>query len=609
MLHFQPLRNGSWLVCGAVVWALLTAVSGVSAQTAKQKKGDDFDPFAVTNSLIKKADANTKPKIASGANFRQENKTAIDDRIDFEVNTTPEKPRRGETARLTIRGLPKPGFHTYPIAQRGNADQAVSTISYKPSPGLLPLSPIDESPAHLDREQKDLIYTEPFTWSQDILILPDAKPGALPLTVTVELQVCDDRGCIPDEPRFAGTIQVSDAPSVPLTPELEKRSLAAAGSGGIGRPAGDGGAKPIAVSGLGSASAAPPPSEVKQVGGVWSLVPDGIFWGALSLLTPCVFPMIPITVSFFLKQSEHGQHRALASASIYSGTILAALTIAGLLLVRIVQPFSQHWGTNLFLGALFILFALSLFGMYEIRLPSGLANFTSARGGQGGVIGTVFMALTFTIISFTCIAPFYGGFIGLTASAQTVTDWFKIFLGVLAFSATFASPFFVLALFPSLLRSLPKSGSWMNTVKVVMGFLELAAGLKFLRAAELYLSDSAEILSYDVVLGVYVALAILCGLYLLKVFRLPHDDQGEAPLGVGRLLFSILFLSLGFYLLPGLFKTPTGQQRPSGVVFGWVNGFLLRESQSLPWLGSLEKGLQEAEKQRKLVFVDFTGKT
>jgi thiol:disulfide interchange protein DsbD len=261
------------------------------------------------------------------------------------------------------------------------------------------------------------------------------------------------------------------------------------------------------------------------------------------------------------------------------------------------------------LGGLFIFFALSLFGMYEIRLPSGFANFTSARGGQGGVIGTVFMALTFTIISFTCIAPFYGGFIGLTASAQTAGDWLQLLLGVLAFSATFASPFFLLALFPSLLRSLPKSGSWMNTVKVVMGFLELAAGLKFLRAGELYLSDTAEVLSYDLVLGVYIALCALCGLYLLKIFRLPHDHEVEPQLGVGRLAWSIAFLSLGLYLTPGLFKTASGPQRPGGMVFAWVDSFLLREAEGLTWQGNLQKGLQEAEKQGKLVFVDFTGKT
>ncbi len=167
-------------------------------------------------------------------------------------------------------------------------------------------------------------------------------------------------------------------------------------------------------------------------------------------------------------------------AAIYSSTIAVVLTVAGVLLLRLVQPVSQHWATNLVLGGLFIFFALSLFGMYDIMLPSWLGRLTAGGEGRGGLLGVVFMALTFTIISFACVAPFYGGFIALTASASSATDWIKLALGALAFSVTFALPFFVLALFPSLLKALPKSGSWMNTVKVVMGFLELAAAFKFL---------------------------------------------------------------------------------------------------------------------------------
>src|SRR5207249_8157756 len=146
------------------------------------------------------------------------------------------------------------------------------------------------------------------------------------------------------------------------------------------------------------------------------------------------------------------------------------------------------------------------------------------------------------------VAPVYGSFIALAASAQSVAAWLKLFLGALTYSATFASPFFVLALFPSMLRTLPKSGSWMNTVKVTMGFLEVAAGLKFLRAAELRYFAGAQFLTYDLVLGMYIAISLLCGLYLLNVYRLPHDHEPIEQLSVPRLLFSLLFLSLGLYL-------------------------------------------------------------
>jgi thiol:disulfide interchange protein DsbD len=266
---------------------------------------------------------------------------------------------------------------------------------------------------------------------------------------------------------------------------------------------------------------------------------------------------------------------------------------------------------NFGLGALFVFFALSLFGMYEIELPSGLANWTQSKEGSS-MVGTVFMALTFTIISFACVAPFLGGFGGTAANANM--GFGKIVLGGLAFSVTFASPFFVLALFPALLKKLPKSGTWLNSVKVVMGFLELAAALKFFRQGELLITRETQFFTYDFVLGLYVAICLLTGLYLLCVYRLPHDTPIE-NVGVSRMLFALAFIGLGFYLLPAMWKTDSsGQpQRPRGAVFAWLDSFLLPEhlkDKDLPWIGDLKEGLKIAAKTSgKRVFIDFTGKT
>ncbi len=362
------------------------------------------------------------------------------------------------------------------------------------------------------------------------------------------------------------------------------------------------------------------------------------------MFTPCVFPMIPITVSFFLKQSEKTHHRPVSMALVYSLTIVAVLTVGAMVLLGVFQAASTYWATNLALGGVFVFFALSLFGMYDIALPSGLARFTSAHEGRGGTIGVIFMALTFSIISFSCVAPFLGGFAALVPSLGDVwgmlrsgelakLGWLllQLFLGALAFSITFAAPFFLLALFPKLLHALPRSGAWMNTVKVVMGFLELAAALKFLRAAELGLFAGdpgySGFLTYDLVLGIYVALSLLCGIYLLNIFRLAHDGPAE-HLGVPRLIFSLLFLSLGFYLMPGLFKLENGEkQRPTGSVFAWLDSFLLpdeptgskpgsastsaegskQSSSKLSWVGNLVQGLKKARDKDQLVFIDFTG--
>jgi thiol:disulfide interchange protein len=343
----------------------------------------------------------------------------------------------------------------------------------------------------------------------------------------------------------------------------------------------------------------------------------GVFWGAVSLITPCVFPMIPITVSFFLKQSEKEHHKPVTMALVYSATIVVVLTLAAAFLLSAFRWLSINPIMNYGLGALFVFFALSLFGMYDIELPSGLARFTSSKEGKGGVVGTMFMALTFTIISFACVAPFLGGF-GGTAGTMARPWWHNI-LGGLAFSITFASPFFFLALFPTLLRRMPRSGSWLNSVKVVMGFLELAAAFKFFRAAELVQSSAPSLFTFDLVLGIWVALCLLSGLYLLGLYRLPHDTPRE-HIGVPSLLFAILFLGLGLYLAPALFKVNADgePQRPGGTIYAWVDSFLLpdiRSSKETNTTGNLEFAVAHAQETRKMtgtpqrIFVDFTGQT
>jgi thiol:disulfide interchange protein DsbD len=588
-----------------------TAKGGIPGKKAEPAKQDE-DPFAAANQRKQEPQppAPEKPsaKVVAGSQVK---KTVIDDRIDLQVTATPSQVRRGEVLKVTVEAAPRPGFHTYSATQR-TPDFDVSgmtRLSYQAPPGLQPLEPITESPPpELGRfEGKELwAHTDPFTLTQDILVTPQAIPGPQTLLVKVTMQVCDDRGCVPASPQFEIKFTVSDAPQVAVSPTLNARRNGSQPAPKVVRP---GGASSDTVA-ASNADTSQPFSVGSSDEGWLGFILNGVLWGALSLLTPCVFPMIPITVSFFLKQSEKAHHRPVTMATVYSLTIVIVLTVAGVLLIKTFQKFSQHWGTNFALGGLFLFFALSLFGMYEIQLPTSLANFTSSQEGRGGLVGTMFMALTFTTISFTCVAPFYGGFIGISAGAQSVTDWVRLTLGALAFSLTFASPFFVLALFPSLLRSLPRGGSWMNTIKVVMGFLEVAAALKFLRAGELRLFAGAEFLTYDLVLGLYIGLSLLCGVYLLGLYRLPHDHEPIEHIGVPRLLFSLAFLSLGFYLMPGLFKSGTGApQQPSGTVFAWLNSFLLPDQSALTWTGNLDKGLKTAEDRKQLVLLNFTGIT
>ena len=563
--------------------------------------------------------------------------------VEFKVSVVPADPfadanadsaggmvevRRGETFRVVIEGTPELNWHTYPI-HKHTSEQSTAQLSkvvLKNTKDFASLGPVSESEPELVKQPGDLgkayEYEGPFTWTMDVLARPSASPGEASLDIDISLQVCDPNRCVPEKHALSVPVRISLKEAVALAPEVEKalrEQDAEREKERTARETPKTSPSPSVEAPASTETFAWRPYEVvnspslqsvsgggSRDGGLWATIVTAILGGFISLLTPCVFPMIPVTVSFFLKQSERVHHRPVTMASVYCATIVAVLTAGGIALVHFLQVISQHWITNVFLTGVFIFFALSLLGMYEIELPAGLANLTGSREGKGGLVGIVFMALTFSIISFACVGPIYGAFITLEAS-QSVTGWLQRVLGPLAFSLAFASPFFVLALFPSLLRSMPKSGSWMNSVKVVMGFLELAAAFKFVRAAELNFLAKSEYFTFDLVLGIYVALSVACGLYLLNVYRLPHDHEAAESIGVPRLVFGLVFLSFAFYLLPGIFKDDRGKsQRPRGIAYEWVSAFLLPDNPS-DWRTDLRAALAAAEREKKPLFIDFTG--
>ena len=347
--------------------------------------------------------------------------------------------------------------------------------------------------------------------------------------------------------------------------------------------------------------------------GFFSFVLLAISMGFLALLTPCVFPMIPITVSFFTQQGESRQGKPLKNAIIYTLGIIATFSILGFILALTLgasganQLASNPW-VNLFIGVLFIYFALSLFGMYEIEVPAKLRQFSLKQEGRGGVIGTLFMAVTFTLTSFTCTVQF----IGLLLVAASQGQWFWPMIGMIVFSAAFASPFFFLALFPQYLAKMPKSGGWLNSVKVVMGFLELAAAFKFLSNTDLVWGWG--FFSHNAVLAIWAVLMLLVGFYLLGKIQLPHDSP-LVSVSVPRLMLSAAFLTFGLYLTSGLFG-----QRIHGIIYAYLppvvesdtgavntNGNSMAEQ--FKWHRDLDSGLMEAKETGKPVFIDFTGYT
>lgn len=613
----------------AVAW-LATAGALALAQ------GGVGDPFHESNKAAPlpplKSDEKWTPKEVTGKVRK------ASEAIDFTVSVEPKAAKRGQTVRVSVVGEPRKGWYTYSMTQRTpeQTGPAVSTFKVSAPAGLQPLGPIEESPpAELVKVPGVGAYYEhktKFTWSFDVLVSKTAPVGKIELPFVLSFQVCST-GCIPGDYPLKASIDVLAGDPVDTPAAVQERAstkfpppatvVGSEGAVAKGEP------KAPAESSISAGSTMAHDhaesiervrkqivaQDAKPASDLWTFILTGMFWGFVSLITPCVFPMIPITVSFFLKQSEKENHRPVTMALIYCGTIVVVLTIAAVALLNFFRFLSINPLMNFGLGLLFIFFALSLFGMYEIELPSFMARYTSERESQGGIVGTIFMALTFTIISFACVAPFLGGF-GGTANSATRPLWHTV-LGGLAFSLTFASPFFILALFPTLLKAMPKSGAWLNSVKVVMGFLELAAALKFFRAGELVLPSPPGIFTFDLVLGLWVALCLLCGCYLLGVYRLPHDSPVE-HLTVPRLLFALAFFGLGVYLVPALVSKPVENEpaRPNGAVFAWVNSFLLPEARATKgeiWNLNLEQAIAEARDYRqrtgkaKLIFIDFTG--
>lgn len=277
--------------------------------------------------------------------------------------------------------------------------------------------------------------------------------------------------------------------------------------------------------------------------------------GLVALLTPCVFPMIPMTVSFFTNSGSDAARKAgTKNAIIFGVSIIAIYTVVGTAVAAINGPefanfISTHWLPNVFFFLIFFIFALSFLGMFEIQLPNRFVNKVNQEANKGGLYGVFFMAFTLVVVSFSCTGPIVGSILVESAGGAIL----KPVIGMFAFSLAFAIPFTLFAVFPQWLSGLPKSGGWLNTVKVILGFLELALGLKFLSVADQ--TYHWGILDREIYIALWIAIFSVMGLYLLGKVRFPHDSPME-HIGVPRGIFAIVTFSFVIYLLPGMFGAP-----------------------------------------------------
>ncbi|QIL75795.1 thioredoxin fold domain-containing protein [Hymenobacter sp. HDW8] len=490
------------------------------------------------------------------------------------------------------------------------------------------------------------------------------QPGPLTVKAEVEYQTCTDVDgrCIPgDETLTFGPIEVAAAAGTgAVVPPANNQSATSSASAGLNaggktlststvaptqpEPAADLSPTPPATEAqaavvapaasvtTASVGAAAPATDASGTGSMWGFGVLAFFSGLAALITPCVFPMVPMTVSFFTGGTD-SRARGIMKALVYGLSIILIYTIIGVIVARLLGEdgpnfMATHWLPNLIFFAVFVIFGLSFLGLFEITLPNALVNKADAQADKGGWLGVFFMAFTLVLVSFSCTGPIVATVLGLAARGETIMP----VVGMFGFSLAFALPFTLFAIFPSWLKSLPRSGGWLNTVKVVLGFVELMLALKFLSMADL--AYHWGLLNRDVYLVLWIVLSALLGLYLLGKFKLSHDSE-ITHLSVPRLLLAILAFSFMTYLVPGLFGAPlpllagylppqsnrdftlaaSGGNSVAPLATTAANkicetplyGDFLELPHGLTGFFDLEQAKRCAIAQKKPIFIDFTG--
>ncbi len=529
--------------------------------------------------------------------------------VHWTARLKPADARVGESAQVAVTATIDPGWHIYSLTRY--KDGPVNT-TFTVGPGLaLQGVPVQPPPK---REHTDLFnppkgldletYERTVSFGLPVKITAAGAPA-----VKVRFQTCDANNCLP--PATVALTLKPPAPGPARAGHTKPITSVPAQPGGRAPPA------------RGDAAPGAPSTVTGSVdpghNGLLSFIWLALLAGFTALLTPCVFPMIPITVSIFTKQhapagagaeappklGAGGARSSLAGPVAYCLGIIGTFTGLGLLMTILfgagsIGKFAANPVVNIGLAVLFIVLAANLFGVFEIVLPPALVNKVSSGAGRGGLVGPLLMGLTFTLTSFTCTVPFVGTVL-LTASQGRLL---YPLVGMLAFSTAFALPFFLLALFPQYLARLPKSGGWLVSVKATMGFLELAAALKFLSNVDLVWT--LGLLTRPVFLAIWFAIASVAALYLLGWLRLPHD-AGEARIGWTRRGLGVAMAVVGVYFLAALQGAPLGQLEafmPPDPYPGHRQA-----AAAIQWKEHYDEALAEAKAQNRPMFVNFTGVT
>ena len=516
---------------------------------------------------------------------------------------------KGKDATIRIKADVIPGWHLYSqhIASGGPIP---TTFTFKPSKNYK-LSGKTTEPAgeEYDDPQFDMkikFFNEDVDFQQRITILTDKE---FILKGNVEFMVCNDKQClppdlyefevkvIPDPSIVVATVQQDTIEEVMETPDTSTANTVAP----------ENKADTVAVvmeTGCGDWNS----GEFVTDKSFWGIFIAGFIGGLLALLTPCVFPMIPMTVSFFTKRSG-SRKKGLTNAIIYAFSIIIIYVSLGFLVTitlgsDALNDLATNGYFNMAFFLIFIVFAFSFFGAFEIVLPNWLVNKADAASDRGGLIGIFFMAFTLSLVSFSCTGPIIGT---LLVEAAHGKSYLGPVAGMTGFAIALALPFALFAAFPGWLNTIPKSGGWLNSVKVCLGFIELALALKFLSNVDL--AYHWDFLKREMFIALWVVIFGLMGIYLMGKIKFSHDSE-MGHLGVPRFIFAVLTLSFTIYMIPGLWGAPV--KLLSGILPPeFYKEWQVKGSSDCPHdlncFHDYDEGMAYAKTQGKPVIIDFTG--
>ncbi len=505
-----------------------------------------------------------------------------DQHVAWTLSVEPQAAPPGGKVLVRMAGHIDDGWHLYSMSSPAATP---TRIQLAPSPAVEKFRALQPKPT---RAFDANFNSDTETYEGDVAFLlevelkKDAPAGAADLSFSARYQTCNPKTCVPSKWAGAATVTVdpSAAPAALVIPAGYSEPPAPAPS----------------------QSSAATPAE-----GLLAFLAVAFGFGLASIFTPCVFPMIPITMSYFLNRQSGGRRESIVQALVFCLGIIVLFSGLGLATTAILGPFgivtlgSNPW-VNAFISVLFIAFGLSLLGAFEITIPSAILTRLNQSADQGGFIGSLLMGLTFSLASFACVGPFVGTLLAASVSGGKT----RPLIGMVTFATGLALPFFLLAVFPSYLKRMPRSGGWMARVKVVMGFVILAASLKYLSSLDQVLQLGW--ITRERFLAAWIVLFAMAGLYLLGFLRLEGIKPDE-NMGLGRLLTGVVFLVFAISLLPGMFGgklgdldayVPLGSQ-PAGI--GASGG-----ESALAWMkNQYREALDRARREGKLVLVNFTG--